>query len=531
VRLLRWAAAVPATTALLALGGCGGGGGGPSGPPGPDPATLVPADAPVYLDAVVRPEGEQADAVESALSKLLATDDPRGFVVDRLDKALEASDAGINYEDDVAPWLGQRAGIFFETLTGNPDGAALVQTTDTAATQDTIDKAAAADKIPEHDRSYKGVDYQVDTKDNAVGIVGDFVIAGTEQGLRDAVDASRAGSLADDAGFRTASDAAPPDRIGFAYADPHAIVSSLEREGSLKSDQLQALTPQVRAVLSQPASASLAATSDQISLETSTAAGAQPAPAASSLLDDLPSDSWLAFATANGASSFAQSFESAPPQAQAQLRRALGFDLGAELGKWAGDIGGFVSGTSLFGLGGALIVETTDEQASAQTLDELQATLSRQPGLSVQGVTTGGEHGFSVSPQGAPIQFQVVQKDGKVVAALGSDSVDQALSPTSSLSDSQAFGAARDALGSDFAPITYVGFVPLFQLFGGLPQASEDPGYQQAKPYLDHLDYLILGARHEGERALAKLVLGLRESSAQGSASGSTSTSAAAITP
>jgi hypothetical protein len=532
MRALRRAVAVIGIGALCVLPGCGGGSTAPSGPPGPDPATLTPADAPVYLDAVVRPEGDQATAVNGALSKLLATDDPGGFIVDQLDNAFAQGKTGITYEDDVAPWLGQRAGIFFETLTANPDGAALVQTTDPAATQDAIDKAAAADKTPEHHHTYKGVDYQVDTKDNAVGIDGDFLIAGSEQGLHDAVDASQGSSLADDSGFQSQSDAAPPDRVGFAYADPQAIVAALQKQGSLDQAQLQALTPQVKATLSQPASASLSATSDQVSLETSTAAGSQPAPTESSLLDDLPADSWLAFASANGGSSFAQGLGSVPPAGQAQLRRALGVDLGSELSDWAGDIGGFVSGTSVLGIGGALIVETTDEQASAQALGELQAALSRQPGLSVQDVTTAGEQGFSVSPAGSPIQLQIVQKDGKVVAGVGSDSVDEALSPTSSLSDSDAFGSARDALGSDFVPVTYLGFVPLFSLVNTIPQASADPGYEQAKPYLDHLDYVIIGAQRDGDRSLGKLVLGLRESSAQGSAtSGSTSTSAAAVTP
>ena len=96
------------------LAGCGGDGGGTSPPTGPDPATVTPADAPLFAEGVVRPEGDRKEALDSALSKLLATDDPGGFVVEQLDKCAGGRDAGLTYEDDIEPWLGEQAGIFLE---------------------------------------------------------------------------------------------------------------------------------------------------------------------------------------------------------------------------------------------------------------------------------------------------------------------------------------------------------------------------------------------------------------------------------
>ena len=77
--------AIAAGPALL-VAGCGGGGT-TSSFTGPDPATLTPADTPLFAEAVVRPEGDQKEAVEAALSKLLATDDPGEFIIQRLDDA------------------------------------------------------------------------------------------------------------------------------------------------------------------------------------------------------------------------------------------------------------------------------------------------------------------------------------------------------------------------------------------------------------------------------------------------------------
>ena len=73
-----------------------------------------------------------------------------------------------------------------------------------------------------------------------------------------------------------------------------------------------------------------------------------------------------------------------------------------------------------------------------------------------------------------------------------------------------------------------VDFVPLFQLVDGFPQATQDPSYQQAKPYLDHLDYLIFGGRSEDDRGSVRMVLGLRDAPAQ-SGTSSADTAAAAV--
>ncbi len=501
--LRRAGLAIAACAALLAPG-CGGGGGTTSSFTGPDPATLTPADAPLFAEAVVRPQGDQKEAVDAALSKLLATDDPGGFIVQRLDDALAGEAKGFTYEDDVAPWLGSRAGIFFETFSDDADGAAVLAVTDPDAARQAIDKASSAGAKPKH-RSYGGVDYTLSRDGTATGLVGAFVVTGSEPAFKDAVDASRGSSLAESSDFEAQLGAQPDDQLAFVYADPQRIVDALEKSGQLTAGEVRAAGPQVQSLLSQPATASLSATADDLALEISVAHG--PATATvreSALLSDFPSDSWLAFASADAGPALGQGLGAAAQQ-------ALGFDLGSELEDWAGDVGGFFRGTSLFGIGGALVVETSDDQASAQTLDDLQRRLSRIPEVRISPLSTGGEQGFSLTPSGTPIQVQFVQRDGKVVVGLGSDSVDQVFSPDSTLNDSDSFESATDALEGDFSPVTFVDFLPLFQLVESFPQVAEDPDYQRAKPYLDHLDYLVIGGRSDGGRDSIRVVLGLRD--------------------
>jgi len=514
--------AIAACAGLLAAGCGGGGDGGSPSFTGPDPASLTPADAPLFAEAVVRPEGDQKTALDGALSKLLATDDPGGFIVERLDKALAKSQSGLNYEEDIAPWLGQRAGVFFKSFTNHAEAAFVVPTTNPGASQQAIDAAAAADKAPERKFTYKGFHYLLAHDDTAAGVVGNFAILGSEQGFRDAVDASQGDSLAGSSDFQTQLDQAPDDEVAFAYADPKGIVTALEKAHQLTPSQVQAAGPQLQGVLSQPATASVSATADQIALEASAGqSSTAPAPRASPLLSDFPSDSWFAFAGSDAGRSFAQGLAIGGPA----IQQALGFDLGSEVGRWAGDVGGFVRGTSLFGLGGALVMETSDEQASTQTLDSLERALSSDPSVDVSPLSTSGEHGFSLSPSGVPVELQFVQRDGKVVVGLA-DSIADVFSPTSRLADSDAFKAATSALGEGFSPVTFIDFGPLFQLVDGFPQSASSPGYQRAKPYLDHLDYLIFGARSEGNRAAGRIALGLQDASSGAGSGGSASPAA-----
>jgi Protein of unknown function (DUF3352) len=509
---------------VAALAGCGGDGGeSPSPPAGPDPATLAPANVPLFAEGVVRPEGDRREALESALSKLLATEDPGAFVVEQVDKALAGSDAGLTYEDDIEPWLGEQAGIFFRSFTEDGDGAAVVATTNTQAAEQAVQKLAAADEEPERRRSYEGVEYLVDRGGTAAGVVGDFLVAGTENALRDAVDASKGRSLAESGDFRAQLDQAPDDWVGFVYADPRAILDALRKSGQVSSGEV-ASGPRLKALLSQTATASISATADQLALQASGASAVTPVAQESSLLRDFPEGSWLAFAVteAGDALRALDRIQGPPGSGSSPLDGGLGFDLGAQITRWVGDIGGFAGGTSLFGLSGALVLETSDEQASIQTLDRLQRALSNEPGLTVEPLNDSGEHGFSLTPAGVPVSFQVVQRGDKVVAGLA-DSVSDVFSPSATIGDSDPFNSAADALGEEFVPVTFVDFVPLFQLVGGFPQVRSDPDYQRAKPYLDHLDYLMFGARGDGDRAQVRAVLGLRDAPAEaGGDSGAT---------
>ena len=196
-------------------------------------------------------------------------------------------------EDDIEPWLGERAGFFLETFTEEADGAAVVATTDPPAAEQAIEKAAAADEEPERRRSYRGRRLPAwigAARPRAWSATS--LVAGTENAFRDAVDASKGRSLAESGDFKAQLDQAPDDRVGFALrSSPRAILDALQKSGLVSRGRGVVGGPPARGRCSaQPVTASVSATSDQLALQASAAPAPPRLSQESPLLRDFPED-------------------------------------------------------------------------------------------------------------------------------------------------------------------------------------------------------------------------------------------------
>jgi hypothetical protein len=538
-----------AVLAALALAACDDDG---DGDLGPDPATVAPPEAPIYGEVVVGPGGDQRDDLLAALSKITNNDDPAGLIRSAVDSSF--SEQGIDFEEDIEPWLGQRVGGFLTEISAEgAEGALALAVTDEGAALEAVQKAADADPATETDAAYQGVDYQVDEDGNAVGIVGDFLVGGTEGGLKAAIDAAAGDSLADDGEAAGALGDAPSDSIFRAYLDTARLVDLAVEEGLITQQDLDAaIGDQAEALQEGPVVLSGGATADSMFLEVAGPSGGQAD--SGSIVSELPADSWLAIgvpmigdAISAGYASFLQSFEAGLegvekqglkgvpegipgaelpeglpeglPDIEAEIRRATGLDLSEDF-DWAGDLGLFVEGSSLLSIGGGLVIDTDDEQAAAATLAKLRRALGRQRDLRI--VET--PDGFQVQTLGAPLGAEVAIRDGRVVLAVAGTSVGDVLSPAGTLSDSENFQAASEALGEGLEAALYIDFPAIVSLIESSGLATGDPSYEEAKPILDAIAYLVAGGGSDGDRASGRLVLGLRDG-------GSDSGAAAAIVP
>jgi hypothetical protein len=535
--LLRLTVLVVLALAAAALTACGSDSGSDSADLGPDPATMVPGDTPFYLEAVVRPEGQLGDDLESALSKLLVTDDVSGKLHDAIDEGLASEGEDLTYEDDIAPWLGARAGIYvngYDAKANEAEGAAVVAITDADAAQSFVDKASqSGGKTKQQD--YNGVKLTVSPDDTAIAIDGDFLLAGTTQGVEGSIDAKDADNFAGVDDSTTGFDTVPDNTIFTLYADPQGALDLVKSSGGIPADQLKQIEDQIAQMGDGPIDAWGTVTDSSMGFGAS-APAPDDAADPTDLVTSFPADSWLAFAASgvgdqisNSIAQFKAGFEAglqdaAPNLSQqvdpiAMFQDATGLNLEQDLA-WIGDVGGFVEGTSIFGLGGGLVVTTDDQQAAEDAVAQVQQAIGGSRGLKV----TPSQSGFDIQAQGAPLGAQVAVEDDKVVVAAGADSVDDVLSPSDTLGDSDTFQAAEDDLGNDLTPSFFVNFAPILDLVDSTGQS--DPDIESARPYLNALDFLIGGSKVDGDRSVAGFTLGVQDQP-----EGSDSTTSAVITP
>lgn len=528
-----------ALSLLLAACGSDDEGGDGTADLGPDPATLAPADSPIYYEQVVRPEGSQAEDLNSALGKLLLTEDPAAMTISGIDEGL--AEDGLSYSEDIEPWLGTRAGAFltdFDVASEDGEGAVAVAVTDAEAAQSFIDKAAESGDADLQEAEYNGVSYLTEPDEASIGIVGDFLVAGTDEGFKDAVDTSEGDSIADDTDVQEEFSDAPEDSLLKLYVDTPTLVDLIESSGGLTAEQSEQFKTQIAAYADGPVAAWGTATADSMTISTNSPA-MEGAGESSDLVTSFPADAWLAFAAGDvgsqieaqidqAVSAFESGFESEgtglkAPDLEAEIRKSTGLDITKDFA-WIGDAGGFVQGASVLGIGGGLVIEATDEQAASDSLEKIQTALGKQPGLEI---TPGEGGGFRAQIAGAPVGAEVAVQDGKVVVAAGGASVDDVLSPAEALGDSDRFGTASESLGDGLTPSFFLDFAPLVSLIESTGQATSDPSYQQAAPYLGALDYLIAGSGADGDRTNSSITLGVKESEG----GSSEEAPAAALTP
>ncbi|MGI8462336.1 MAG: DUF3352 domain-containing protein [Solirubrobacterales bacterium] len=555
-----------AAGAVLTIAGCGGDDQETATPP----AALAPAESVFYAESVLRSEGEEREALETSLSTVLG-EPPGTQIIEELNSSL--AESGFSYEGDLAPWVGERGGLFLtalyeqevdsvdETINGAkecidaaepaegedvvggcappPDegfssdgveGAFVIQSTDEDAAAGFVEKVAAESDGAE-DAEYEGVEYKRDENGDAVGVVGDFVVLGSEQGFEAAVDAEAGGaSLADDDAY-TGALGDEEGSTATLYADVPAIAESAEAAGELRADDRAVFESVFGGAAEQPLTASVDAAAGGFGAEFAYGTTDAPFLAAaeeSALLRELPGDSWFAAGFSGLGDAVGSLIGSAADfgvaedeieSTREQFRREYGLEL-EDFYEPFGDGAFFANGEGIFGTGAGLVVETDDDAAADRLITGLERA-ARRSGDQVRPVAdreTGAE-GFSLTIEDAPGTVNFIGAEDRVVIAYGDGATTPALTPEKSdgrLGGSDAFAAASEALGEDFAVATYLDFAPLVDLLS--LAAAADPSLQQMLPYLEPLDFLIAGSASDGERERLRMFIGIAAATVEPSA-------------
>ena len=521
VRISRaWGAVVTAVGAL-GLSACGGSEGSTG-----SLASAVPDDTLLYAEATVRPEGDAREAIESIASRFPGGEDVGERIVAELDHDIAENHQGEDpptWEDDIAPWLGGRVAFGFSSFEESPEGEPFVfvaETTDADAAAKAVPELSA-EESPE-ERTHGGITYYVDD-DGVSGVVDGFLVVGSTETeflrAKDTIEGDEP-SLEDSEDFSYdvgGDDAA--DSLGFFWMDAASVFQqalTVDPTAEITPAQLDRVLQATGFDLERPIAASLDATADQVTLDTSAGAlGGDDAPMDpaqdAALLETVPADASVAGSLTGTLDGFREGFQLGLEQAASAdgvedpgdvLRERLGIDVEGV----ANALGGgafFLRGQTVFDLGGAAIVEVEDADTVARALDGARRLVeSTSPDVAVQDLPSGlpdGPQGFAVSPAGAPVSVNVALTEDRLVVAVGEDSTVDALDPQETLGESGSLDLA-EAIGDDYAPYLVADMDALSGLITSIPNA------ESATPFLEPLATIAAGAKIDDDRYLTRLV-------------------------
>jgi hypothetical protein len=488
--------AVLAATALaIPIAGCGSSDSSSSA--NTDPAKAVPASAPFYLEATVRPDGKQRTDLEAALKKILRTDDPGAKIKELINK--EASkDGGGSYEKDIAPWLGDKAAVAITSLAGEAQAVVVVNSTDDSKAEDSL----AKEKDYSEKRSYEGTDYRYDPSDKSAATVTKVI---------DVLDKG-GDALASNVDLQDAREKVG-GQPGFMFVEMQNLLrSAVGSAGSTLGPQelstINNLFKRFRAI-----GVGIGADAQAIRMNLTSigeGSGAGNGPGSSLPLDKAPGDSWLAFTQSDVGKSIQGVLDSLKDSSTSdqitQLETATGLNVKEDLLSWMGDAAFFVEGDSVPSLGGALVVQSTDPAKTRTAIAKIKRLFGAFGGGKLGPAPAGASAGFSMDlGNGARKPLLVGLADSRFVIAYGAKAFHDATNPSSTLSSNSTFEGAQGLLGSSAKPSFFVDW-PTVVRFITLAGAG-DPSFQQAKPYLDAFTAIIGGG--SGDRK-AEVAIGLK---------------------
>ena len=318
--------------ASVAAGACACGSSHPTGTSA-DPAGVIPASAPLYAGATVRPSGALMSAALADGRVLTRQANPYQHLLALLQTP---GSPALDYKRDVASWLGPRAGVFFTALgassaarvsqlltlleqtllggsppasafpfgAGGAQGAVVLDTSNLAAASAFL--ASQAKLASAHAATYRGVPYQLGSGGVAFAIVDRFAVIGSESALHGVIDTTFGGpSLAHAGSYATLLGAAPAAAIAHLYADPAAFgalaTQGANPAGAAGIGNATALVAQLAGrrpldVSFVPGAGSITLDADSLGTGATSAPGGLLSSLASgaSALGELPGESWLA---------------------------------------------------------------------------------------------------------------------------------------------------------------------------------------------------------------------------------------------
>lgn len=410
----------PALALAIALAGCGS----DDSDVASGPASVMPADSPIYFEATIRPEGEQADDIDALLSELGelpllgSVGDPGELLIDQLESQAEAAGVDFSYADDIEPWLGERVGISVAPSDAEDDiVVAAFETTDEEAARESIEGLLEQGGADSTEEEYEGVSYLTSPSDDfSFGVFDGHAVFATPDAFEDAVDASGGDSLGSDGKLADAIESFDDGSLASVYLDLAQFEQFADSpEDAEEFEEAQAIVPE----LFEGAIAFSAgvAAGDQIYIDYSTPLfEGQPEAGASALLETAPGDALGAFALEDiGAFGppVADLFERAQEEGadlegypEEGLEQAFEDETGVsfdDASEAIGDASLYVRGDlpDEIEVGGE--IEVTDTEVATELIEAIEAQVEEEGTAKLGPPVGGSDVGFSALDEGPEV--------------------------------------------------------------------------------------------------------------------------------
>jgi hypothetical protein len=427
-------------------------------------ARAVPADAIAYATVYLQPSTGQKMNMALLLGHVPGFSD-----ASNLDQKIHEiaarflGQAGIDYEADVRPWIGNQLSVALRPATGDlamPSPSLLAGVKDQAAAESGMAAIAAGRGLTGVQDTYRGTAITV-ADGLAWAVLQDLVIATTDRpSLEAALDAEADArpSLADDAGYAAAMRRLPADHLASAYLNLAGAAARADAEAqvggySTVSAALLAEPDGLRLDAVAPFDSSAASVEERADF----AAGSEP----STLAAWLPADTQASAAIfdVQRAAQAAEDALGAQPETQGivdtlnQLRALAAFGLGIDLDN---DLLALFSSEAVVGVSdvmtdaphGQLLLRPSDAAAATATLEHVRDAIGDHGGQVGESEAAGLTITTVEVPQVGTAAWAVT--DGVIVAGLTSDDVAAALAAHASgetLAASERYRAAWELAG------------------------------------------------------------------------------------
>ena len=458
-------------------------------------AGLVPSTALAYVSIAVDPSDSQKSDIDGILAKFPKAS-TKTFDAARdqaLTKAVQS--LGLNYQQDVKPWLGDELALAAMPNTPNPSPVGLIKSKNDVEAKAALEKAA---KSPKFDAAYQIVNGYV------------VVVQKKDSGLLDTVArqaASSSTSLGSQDKFTRVVDKLSSDRLVTAWADGHALLSLAKAELSKQAGKakvnLSALPDIGSAAADLHAVQSGAVLSGLV--ETPGASGGGDM----TITNNLPADTLGAISLWNIGGAFDSVLGAvlqSNPLASGDLNKAqqsLGLDIRQDILSW-------MHGETVLAIGPpttgptpdfALLVHPTDQAKAQAAVGKISSVLEQKLGIKLD--QRPGPDGSTMYVFPAPIrtgiQPAMALLSDKFILASSTDYLNQLAKGSGGFDGSKSF---KDTLGSAESGTQFqlvLQASSITQYIEGLLTGTSKQKYEtDVKPWVDPFSAAALRVHKDG---------------------------------